>query len=90
MWVLFISVADQCICRTTLSSTVFFTVTSDGQTTTSAPSAFTSTLTSTNSEGEVSTITQIVVNPTLSSGGGGGNSEYVSCLVANQLTLTVL
>lgn len=64
-------------------------MTANGQITTSAPSEFTSTLTSTNSAGEVSTITQIVVNPTLSSDSGGGDSACVSLLYGNRLKLTL-
>lgn len=57
---------------------MFITTTnSAGQTTTSAPSAVTSLVTSTGTDGGVVTITQIGVNPTLSSdNGSGGTSSF--------------
>jgi len=59
----------------TFHSTVYITTTnSQGQTIQSAPLQITTTSTSTNSDGVPSTVTQIIVNPTLSSGDGSQNS----------------
>lgn len=75
----------------TYQSTVFLTTTdSRGSTTLSAPSAFTSTLVSTNSLGQPITVTQIINNPTLiPNGSHGGASSYVPSASRPRFLLTL-